>query len=216
MNIMSIKTEHELLLRETSKIVDGLAQALAPLYEVVLHDLRDPDHAIVKIENNLSGRSIGGPATEIGLARIADPNFADLLIDYPNQFQDGRAVKSSSIGIKDSNDKFVFAICLNMDVSYLQSFATYLNELTQTIHIDKPKETLGSSSDKSIETIIHQFAIQRNKDPRSLSTEEKKELIKRIQKEGLLERRGAANKAAEILGGSRSSIYYYLNDNTKK
>jgi predicted transcriptional regulator YheO len=39
---------------------------------VVLHDLRDADHSIVALHNNLSGREVGDATTELGLARIAD------------------------------------------------------------------------------------------------------------------------------------------------
>ncbi|MFG2468431.1 PAS domain-containing protein [Streptomyces canus] len=49
------------------------------LCEMVLHDLRDPRHAIRVIENNLSGRRVGDSATEPGLARIADPEYPSVL-----------------------------------------------------------------------------------------------------------------------------------------
>src|ERR1700679_2575756 len=124
---MSIKTERELLLREAKKIVDALAATFAPMCEVVLHDLTDPDHAIIKIANNLSGREIGDPATEVGLARIADPNFPDVLCNYANSFSDGTPVKSTSIGLKDSKGNFFASICMNIDVSYLRATASYLN-----------------------------------------------------------------------------------------
>jgi predicted transcriptional regulator YheO len=39
--------ENRLLLREGRKIVEALGKTLAPLVEVVLHDLTDPDHAVV-------------------------------------------------------------------------------------------------------------------------------------------------------------------------
>lgn len=62
--------ENRLLLREGRKIVEALGKTLAPLVEVVLHDLTDPDHAVVAIANNLSGRQVGDAVTELGLARL--------------------------------------------------------------------------------------------------------------------------------------------------
>ncbi|WP_373421777.1 PAS domain-containing protein [Burkholderia multivorans] len=38
----------------------------APFTEVVVHDLRTPKQAILAIHNNLSGRAVGDPATELG------------------------------------------------------------------------------------------------------------------------------------------------------
>ncbi len=207
---MAISDEHELLLREAAKIVDALAQTLAPLCEVVLHDLRNPDHSIVSIGNNLSGRKIGAKATELGLARIADPDFPDLLINYPNTFDDGRAVKSTSIGLKDSEGTFVAAICLNMDVSYLRFFSSYLNDFTKTVADKRAKENLINSDNPSIETEILRFASTNNKDPRSLTSNEKRHLIRQLNENNVLNRRGAAEQISKILGVSRSSIYYYL------
>jgi len=207
---MSTRSEQDLLLREASKIVDALAQTFAPLCEVVLHDLRNPEHAIVKIENNLSGRVVGGPATELGLSRIADPEFPDSLVNYPNHFSDGRAAKSTSIGLKDSDGRFVAAICLNMDVSYLQSITSYLNDFSHTQPIDQAVETLAEPDQPNIEKTILTFASSRNKDPRALTSDEKRELMSQLQRNGLLDRRGAADQIARLLGGSRSSIYYYL------
>ena len=211
-NFMSKLNEHDLILREASKIVDGLAEALSPLFEVVLHDLTNPDHAIVKIGNNLSGRKIGEPATELGLARISDTEFPDLLVNYPNKFSDGRQAKSTSIGLRDSKGEFVAAICLNMDISYMKSMSSYLDDLTRTVSDNLAVETLSTSVTQSIEEMIHTFAAQKNKDPRSLTSSEKRELILMLRNENMLERRNAASRISKAIGVSRSGIYYYINN----
>ena len=36
------------------------------------------------------GRRIGQPATELGLARIQDPDYPAVIANYANQFADGR------------------------------------------------------------------------------------------------------------------------------
>ena len=105
--------EHQNLLAQLQQVADGLGKTLAPFCEVVLHDLTEPDHAILAIHNNLSGRSVGEPATELGLARAADPGFDQVIANYPNTFPDGRLAKSTSVGIKDSDGRYVAALCLN-------------------------------------------------------------------------------------------------------
>ena len=69
----------------------------------MLHDLTDPRNAILAIHNNLSAREVGQPATELGLARIADPDYPAVIANYANAFADGRQAKSTSIGIKDAD-----------------------------------------------------------------------------------------------------------------
>jgi predicted transcriptional regulator YheO len=213
---VSTLTERELILREAAKIVDALGQTLAPMCEVVLHDLSRPNNAIVKIENNLSGRSPGGPATELGLARIADPDFPDILANYENRFSDGRPAKSTSIGLKDSDGNFVAAICLNMEVSYFRSIASYFQKIAQTNPLEQGRnDTIISINQPTLASEINSYAASCNKDPRSLTSDEKCELVGQLSQKGYLERRGAAEQIAQIIGSSRSSIYYYL-DRDKK
>src|SRR5579863_8856988 len=109
---MSRLSDRAWLMREASKIASALGETFAPLCEVVLHDLTDPEHAIVQIENNLSGRSVGDSATELGLARISDPAFPEVIANYANNFADGRPAKSTSVGLKDKNGRFIAAICI--------------------------------------------------------------------------------------------------------
>jgi predicted transcriptional regulator YheO len=87
---MKKTAEHQNLLAQMQHVAEGLGKTLAPFCEVVLHDLTEPEHAILAIHNNLSGRSVGAPATELGLARAADPALEQVIANYPNTFPDGR------------------------------------------------------------------------------------------------------------------------------
>lgn len=60
--------EQQVLLEQLKQVAQGLGETLAPFCEVVVHGLLYP----LAIHNNLSGRQVGDPATELGLARIAD------------------------------------------------------------------------------------------------------------------------------------------------
>jgi predicted transcriptional regulator YheO len=201
--------ERTRLLKEAEKIGRALAETLAPLCEVVVHDLADPDHSVVFIGNNLSGREVGTPATELGLARIADPDFPDVLANYANRFPDGRPAKSTSIGLRDSSGRYVAAICLNLDVSYLQCVSAYIDALTRvTPQAGAVRETLVRR--EPVETKILDFSAKRNRDPRALDPGEKRTLIRALAADGELEVRGAAERIGAMLGLSRSNVYYYL------
>jgi predicted transcriptional regulator YheO len=204
-------SDKQWLMREASKITSALGEMFAPLCEVVLHDLTDPEHAIVQIENNLSGRSVGDSATELGLARIVDPDFPEVLANYANSFADGRQAKSTSIGLKDKSGRFVAAICLNLDISYLRSISTYFDELTRIGSAEVPiGEHLTRPAATDVSSRIHAYSAARNRDPRALSSEEKSDLLKQLVDEGALERRGAAETIAAMIGVSRSNVYYYI------
>src|ERR1700730_5848410 len=123
--------EQTALLEQLKSVARGVSETFAPFCEVVVHDLRDPKHAIVAIENNLSGRKIGDPATELGLARIADHTYPELLTNYPNQFAEGRQVKSTSICGRIPHGSYIAAVCLNVDLTLFQGIQNALSQFSQ-------------------------------------------------------------------------------------
>lgn len=206
-----VQAENALLLKEARKIVEALGRMFAPCCEVVLHDLTNPEHAILAIECPLSGRRVGEPATEMGLARINDVSFPDVVQNYANTFPDGRPAKSTSIGIRNSQGMFVAAICLNLDISLFSSMKMVIEQLTSTYTNTSPvRETLRSRSLDEVRNAIGTYAAQRNTQPRALSTQQRREVILLLSADGLLQLRGAASAAAEHLGISRASLYKVL------
>ncbi|MES9525944.1 helix-turn-helix transcriptional regulator [Streptomyces capoamus] len=201
----------EHLVREAEKIAVALGRMFPGLCEVVLHDLRDPAHAIRAIENNLSGRQVGDSATELGLARIADPQYPSVIQNYPNRFPDGRPAKSTSIGIKNAAGEYVAALCLNLDVSVLSPVTLALSNLvaTDAEHRDQPLETLRDRHARELRQTVEARAAERGATPRSLGREDKKALVRQLQRDGYFDSRDAAQAIADLLGVSRATVYNY-------
>ncbi|MBB6350478.1 helix-turn-helix transcriptional regulator [Nonomuraea muscovyensis] len=202
--------EDEHLLHEAEKIATAVGRMFPGLCEVVLHDLTQPDHAIRVIENNLSGRKIGDSATELGLQRIKDPEFPSVIQNYPNQFPDGRPVKSTSIGIRNSEGRYIAALCLNLDVSALSPLIMTLANVVETGGAEAvPVETLSDRRTRQLRDVIEAFAAERSQTPRGLGREAKRELVRRLHREGYFESRSSALTIANLLGVSRASVYNY-------
>jgi predicted transcriptional regulator YheO len=194
------------LLNELQNIAVGLGKTLAPFCEVVVHDLTHPKNAILSIENNLSGRRVGQPATELGLARIQDPNYPAVITNYGNQFADGRKVKSTSIGIRDEQGRYVAALCLNVDLTLFSGFQTALSRFT-SIETDTITETLDAAHASRICQYIDEFAASRAATARSLKSSDRKDLVRSIRKAGYLDIRRGAEIAAAHMGVSRATVY---------
>lgn len=204
-------TEDELLLREAETIVTAVGRMFPGLCEVVLHDLRDPEHSIRAIENNESGRSVGDPATELGIARIRDPDYPDVIQNYPNSFPDGRPAKSTSIGIRNSEGEYVAAICLNLDVSLFATVARSLHELVRTEEREQSvTETLRARTSAELRTLAEEFAAEQGRTPRTLHSAEKRRLVRSLRDEGFLDVKNAVRTLTGILGVSRATVYNYL------
>ncbi|MET8335587.1 PAS domain-containing protein [Streptosporangium canum] len=201
----------EHLLLEAEKIAIAIGRMFPGLCEVVLHDLRQPEHAIRVIENNLSGRKVGDSVTELGLRRIADPNYPSVIQNYPNQFPDGRPVKSTSIGIKNAEGRYVAALCLNLDVSTLSPMTLSLANLvaTEVEHRGEALEALRDRTARELRDVIETFAAERAATPRALSRAAKKDLVRQLHRDGYFASRSSTETIADLLGISRSTVYNY-------
>ncbi|WP_078893552.1 PAS domain-containing protein [Streptomyces sp. CT34] len=201
----------EHLIREAEKIAVALGRMFPGLCEVVLHDLRNPEHAVRAIENNLSGRQVGDSVTELGLLRIHDPHYPSVVQNYPNQFPDGRPAKSTSIGIKNAAGEYIAALCLNLDVSVLSPVTLALSNLmaTETQHREQPLETLRDRNARELRQAVEARAAERAGTPRSLSRSDKKALVQQLRRDGYFDSRDAAQTIADLLGVSRATVYNY-------
>lgn len=205
------KNQDSLLLSQLNAIAEGLSETFSPFCEVVVHDLTNPEHAILSIHNNLSGRETGAPATELGLARIASPEFPDIIANYANHFSDGRPVKSTSVGIRNEKGDFVAALCLNVDLTLFRGMQSAFEEFTK-ISTDSITETLEPAGAESIRKRIDQFAARLATTPRALKTAERKELINDLRDNGYLDIKRSMETIAQHIGVSRASVYLYAKE----
>ncbi|MCE3262242.1 MAG: DNA-binding protein [Pseudoduganella sp.] len=196
------------LLEQLQHVAEGLGRTLAPFTEVVLHDLLDPEHAVLAIHNNLSGRAVGDPATELGLARIADPAFPQVLANYRNNFPDGRPAKSTSIGIKDRNQQYIAALCMNVDLNLFRSLQAMLAQFGNVDPAAAVTESLAPAAGAdAIRAHIEQFAARRSATPRALKADERRALMRELSEAGLLDMRRSMETIAAHLGVSRATVY---------
>lgn len=201
-------TAHSAQLDQLMQIAQGLSETFAPFCEVVVHDLQDPRHAILSIHNNLSGRRVGEPATELGLARIADPDFPQVLANYPNRFADGRQVKSTSVGIKDGDGRYIAALCLNVDVTLFAGMQNAMQQfLSVSSGLQQARESLAPASSDALRAHMDQYAARLATTPRTLKTDDRRRLLKELKDAGLLEVRRSMETVALHLGVSRATVY---------
>ena len=199
--------EQRALLEQVGQIAAGLAETFAPFCEVVVHDLLDPKHAVLAIHNNLSGRGVGHPATELGLARIADPGYPQVIANYANQFADGRPAKSTSIGIKDSSGQYVAALCMNVDLTLFRGLQSAVGQFVRVDADLAMKESLDPAGADLIRARIDQFAARLATTPRALKTEDRRTLLHELKDSGVMEIRRAMEVTAQYLGVSRATVY---------
>jgi selenocysteine lyase/cysteine desulfurase/predicted transcriptional regulator YheO len=94
--------------------VDGLAAMLGPGNEVVLHDLSRLPDSIVAIAGGLTGRTAGGPMTDLLLGLVRRGTTQDL-IDYETHTPDGRPIRSATMFVRDAEGVAVGCLCVNSE-----------------------------------------------------------------------------------------------------
>jgi predicted transcriptional regulator YheO len=199
--------EQNLLIDQLKQVAQGLGETFAPFCEVVVHDLLHPKHAIVAIHNSLSGRQVGEPTTELGLARIGDADYPSILANYPNHFVDGRQAKSTSIGIKDSTGRYVAALCINVDLTLFRGLQGMLTQFGTLDPNAAPKESLDPAGADAIRSRIDRFAARLATTPRSLKADDRRTLLQELKQSGCLDVRRSMEIVAQHLGVSRATVY---------
>jgi predicted transcriptional regulator YheO len=204
------REENILILREARKIVEGFGKMLAPFCEIILYDLTQKDNSVVAIECPISKHQVGCPTSDVGLARIQDPSFPDILQNYSTMFPDGRPAKCTSIGLRNSEGTFVAAICIQFDISVFSSLNRSLEKflvLDGTPHLDD----FRNQAMTNIASACELFAAKRNKKPKDLIQRERIDLIKILNDNGILKfQKGAVKILADCLGITREYVYKIL------
>lgn len=101
-----------------------LAKAIAGEFgsecEVVVHDLQsgDMNSTIVAIENgHVTNRRVGDGPSHIVLEALKNPDELQNHIGYLTRTQDGKVLKSSTVYVRDENQKIVAIFAVNFNIS---------------------------------------------------------------------------------------------------
>ncbi len=92
--------------------VPGLAAMLGPGNEVLLHDLSRLPDSIIAIAGDLTGRSVGGPMTDLLLGLVRRGTTQDLT-NYRTHGPDGRPIRSSTLFLRDAEGVAIGCLCVN-------------------------------------------------------------------------------------------------------
>lgn len=191
-------------------IAHSFVRLLAPLAEVVIHDIAT--NSICFIDGHLSSRKVG------------DPSFLDIdhkcleqqidQVVYPKVNFDGKLIKSVSLPIKD-NDCIIAVMCLNVDVSVFSQ----MQLLAQAFLLPSTKQpdTLFKNDwQEKVHRSLYQWLSEHHLKIESLTNAQKKRVVQEMHAQGAFHEKRAADYIASILGLSRASVFNYLRELRKK
>lgn len=211
-------TDIEEVHRVLAPAMRAIAAAVGRNCEVVLHDLtsRDLEHSIYAIVNgHVTGRAVGGPSTNLGAEVLRDESADHDAFGYRGRTSDGRDLMSSSVYYRNHAGQIIAALCINVDLSPLQTAMTMLATLTpeaQDDRLDAPRELVGPDVHSVLDEMITEAMDAVGKPAPAMSKPDRIEVLRLLEARGAFHIKRAADRVSARLGVSRVTVYGYLDE----
>lgn len=210
-------SEASLILRTLWALVEPLAAILPGECEVVLHDLRLLPNSIVAIAGDLSGRTVGGPPTDVLLHASARGAYSSAL-GYSGRHADGRELRSSTLIFRDAQDAAVAALCIHNDASSWRVVAELARSMMPWTRADlsqpedgEAEEFLGAV-DQVAQRVLSSAITSVGVPVDLMHKRHKLAVVRELKDRGFFLLKESPETAAQALGVTRFSIYNYLNE----
>jgi predicted transcriptional regulator YheO len=183
-------------------LVHCIADLFGSSAEVVLHDLRHPEHSVVLIRNgHVTGRKVGAPLTDLGFLMLRDAmKGKDLVGVYTSKTASGKMLKCNAVVLRDDDGEVAAMLCINLDVTPSATERAvrawpehYANDVRQVIA-----------------SILDRVSRQSESSGGELSGEEKLAVIGSLNQQGVFLARGAVKEVSARLGMALPTVYKYI------
>ena len=186
-------------------LCDAIALLLQPQAEVVLHDLAT--ETVAHIANPFSHREEGEPSL---LHEIDFRPDVALIGPYEKVNFDGLRLKSVSAVLREDG-RAVGVICINLDVTHLQSAIELLTALTRVPPgAGQPAVLFQEDWHERINQYVHAWTARNGVVITDLSRAQKLQLVGELAADGAFGGKHAASYVSRVLQMSRASVYNYL------
>jgi predicted transcriptional regulator YheO len=220
-NRKALSARDTMILESYKTTMDGLAAYYGEAFEIVLHDLVDLDHSIIKIVNGFhSGRKEGAPITDFALSMLekirsgggpadARKNPAPYTT-YLSSNKYGKPVKSTTIVIFGENRRAIGLLCINFYLdSPIFALAPFLGGFS-----DAPEELIDenfiTNSDELILKALEKAKAAVMADDTVPAVLKNKEIITRLYYQGIFKLKDAVITIAGDLNISKNTVYLHL------
>ncbi|MFI6374241.1 transcriptional regulator [Streptomyces sp. NPDC050546] len=207
-----LTAERDAILAALTPVVEGIAATFGPVCEVVLHDYRNPEKSVVAVAGSVTGRTVGGAMSEIGMRVLARGDEAADELNYVTRTRNGALVKSSTMVLRDSTATVFGALCVNVDVGAVSQVHGLLGALAgiRPEPAELPTTTFGNDIDAVVDALVDAHQSKQRGSWAELDRAERLELFGGLDNRGVFAVRGAVEQVAARLGISRASAYNYL------
>jgi predicted transcriptional regulator YheO len=199
------------------RVGEIIAEKFSPYLEVIIHDLKDPEHSIIAIFNNhITGRKIGDGTSDIGYKKLAN-KLPDKIVNYENTSPSGAKLKSSTLTIRNGHGKIIGSMAFNFDLTPFENVQEFFNTITKTSKsklddFPKQEQFFVWSIRDDLEQALNKYIIANGLQGKVLTRKDKLNVVVLMKKEGHIKKRGAMSILSELLAITRPTLYKYLKD----
>jgi len=195
-------------------MVDFLGEVLGEGWEVVLHDVTNPERSVIAIRNShVSGRDVGAPLTDFAVRKLVPDSGEPFFVNYRGLASSGRTLKSSTFFIRDEG-RIVGMLCINRDTAALVDAIERIRSIFGLGYEDRERGEIEENFSNTVEGLLSSLlanAVKRfSIPPERMRQEEKLLFIKDLERQGFFTVKGAVNAAARVLNVSEPTVYRYL------
>lgn len=195
-------------------VIQGLGKHFGESVEFVVHDYQvDFSRTIAAISNgNVTKREVGDSGTSIGLKIMQGEEADDGKFGYISQTRDGRYLKSSTIYIKDEQNKILGSVCVNCDITDAMIARNFINNYVGAGDDGKVEATVYNSVDDLLISLINESINYVGTPVALMNREQKVEGIRYLNNKGAFKIKNASVIVSKYYDVSRYTIYNYIND----
>lgn len=207
--------ENEYLFSQLKIIADSIALTFGINCEVVVHDFKDMSSSIVYIAGNITKRKVGGPITDLIFKTFREHgDKVQNMYNYTTRTKDGKILKSSTIFLRNSDNKVIGCLCINIDMSHFINLKLILDNIIgfKEVYELSNIENFATSTDETIEAISMDVAKKYAKTPDNMNKAERLDFLRSLDEKGVFVLKGSVDKIAKILGISKYTVYSYLQE----
>ena len=188
-------------------IGEAVSTLLHPFAEVDLHDIESG--RIVRIWNSFSRRK----ASDLSHLEDAPDLFADqdVLGPYEKALSALGRTKSITAAIRNDDGETIGYFCINLDVSVLDNVISRLGNFV-ALKVKRPEKLYKSDLQEHVNYVVHDYLLTMNKRLEGLSRNDRIQLVKSLNEQGIFQSRNSMQIVSKSLNVSRSSVYNLLAD----
>lgn len=198
------------------QLARGIARQFGNNCEVVVHDLssEDSEHSVVVIENgHVTGRRLGdGPSHVVWETLKADPKNLQDRLAYLTRTEDGKILKSSTIFIRDEQDKVSGIFAINYDITMMKAMEETLSMFTGTEEAAQEPQTITHNVNDLLDELIKQSAQLVGKPVALMTKDDKVKAIRFLNESGAFLITKAGQRVCNFFGISKYTLYSYIDE----